>query len=556
MPHTKYDPREISHRTLVDVPVAREQLVLSTLLSGNREKLLQELRRRLEKFLPSDYYSMILFDPKGRERTERYVDAFLMALSGDLEYFIKDQQMIGYKRAIEGYPLEAVLSFAITFKNVVQDFISQHNARAGEDDRRISMDEVFYLHSILDHSYYLLSRSYLITRDEIIDERRRQLHDLQAFAGDVVPVLEDEMLWNPLLDGVENIFHLKARLIREPGGSELFTGPRVSKALGSLSEKHPAREILELARKSNEPMAQTPEGEIQPFGDQPDQKDFLYICLPLASRPRQGKVFLLLHDQGRLFPFERFDKNLLSQLVYFAGSVLVNCGMVSELAEKREYLSNLTGILFDIQEKERKRIAADIHDVITQALSGIGFKLILCQELLEKQPRRLEEELNRLVDNVNEALHHSRHIVSDLRPTILDNLGLVAALKKIANAFEENSGVEIEFISPPHLELAPGASIAIFRILQESLHNIRKHAAASHVWAKLELPPDGRLEMTIEDDGKGFEPRQRTQGLGLMLIRERAENLGGQLLLRSSPGDGTTVKVMLPLAGEKRNGPN
>jgi len=534
-----------------EVQPARAYFVLRSLLRDNKERLLEELRWRLEQYLPSDYYNMILFDPKGRQRTEEYYDAFLTALEGDLASFIKDQEMIGYRRAIEGYPVEGVLGFTLTFKTVIRDFIGQYNLQAQSREQRISVDEVFYLHGILDHSYYSLSRSYLKTRDEIIDKRRRQLNDLHVFASEVISVLKEEMLWHPLVKGAENLFRLKAMLILEPGDPDDLSGPDASRCIGTPLDEHLTTELTVMVRSGGLAMAVTPGGSFQPFGDRTGRKDFLCICLPLPGRSRQGKVNLLLHDRGRPFVFERFDQDLLSHLTYFTGSVLVNCGMVSELAEKREYLSNLTAILFDIQENERKRIAADIHDVITQALSGIGFKLVLCQELMERQPQRLEEELGRLVDHVNEALHHSRHIVSNLRPNILDNLGIVVALKKIVNDFEESAGVETAFSSPPHIDLASGTDISIFRILQESLHNIRKHARASQVRVDLKVCPYGKLEMIIEDDGQGFDPGQPARGLGLMLMRERAEKSGGSLHLKSSPGAGATVKVVLPLCGDK-----
>jgi signal transduction histidine kinase len=548
--------QSIPHSPPGEFPSAKDYYVLHSILSANKERLLDDLRGRLEKYLPSDYYTMILFDPKGRQRTEEYFDIFLVALDGDLASFIKDQEMIGYKRAIEGYPLEGVLSFTLTFKSVIRDFINQYNLQTQNREQLISVDEVFYLHSILDYSYYSLSRFYLITRDEIIEKRRRQINDLHVFAGEVVSILNEEMLWEPLVKWAENLFQLKAQLVFESDDPDSLAGAGRTKSVGSLLEEHIAAELMARVRDSKLAMAVTPDKKLQPFEDQSDQRDFACICFPLPSRARQGKVNLLLHDQGKPFVFERFDQNLLSQLVYFSGSVLVNCGMVSELAEKREYLSNLTAILFDIQENERKRIAADIHDVITQALSGIGLKLILCQELMEKQPQRLEEELSRLVDNVNEALRHSRHIISNLRPAILDNLGIVTALKKTANDFAESTKVEIEFNAPQRIDLTPGADISIFRILQESLHNIRKHAGAGRVRISLKIRPHRILEMIVEDNGKGFDPGRRTRGLGLMLMRERAENLGGSFHLKSSLGNGTTVKVVLPLDGEKRNGAN
>lgn len=528
--------------------------MLLALLVANKEKLLEELRLRLQAYLPSEYYSMILFNPKGRQRTRKYFDAFFRALGGDLASFIKDQELIGYKRAIEGYPLEGVLGFTLSFKSVLWDFIGKHNLAAASEKQRISVDEVFYLHSILDQSYYSLSRSFIITRDEIINKRRKQLHELHVFAGEVVSIFNEELLWEPVMRGVESLFGLRVQVILEARDSYSLSAPETPKTLGSPLKKPFAQELIALARDKNQALAATPSKSFISFEDQANQEDYVSICLPLPSHSRQGKLLLLLHDRGRPFTFERFDKNLLFQFVYFTSSVLVNCSMVSELAEKREYLSSLTSTLFKIQENERKRIAADIHDVLTQALSGIGFKLILCQELMEKQPQRLGEELTRLVQNVNEALRHSRLLVSNLRPTILDNLGIVAALNKTVNDFEENSGVEIEFVSPPHIDLPPGADISIFRILQESLHNIIKHARASQVRVKISVGPDRRLEMIVDDDGDGFDPSQQVSGLGLMLMRERASNMNGSLHLKSSPGNGTTVKVVLPLGGEKRDG--
>ncbi|MCF8042747.1 MAG: sensor histidine kinase [Desulfarculaceae bacterium] len=530
--------------------------MLLALLIANREKLLEELRRRLEGCLPSEYYFMILFNPKGRQRTRKYFDAFFRALGGDLASFIKDQELIGYKRAVEGYPLEGVLGFTLSFKSVLWDFIGKHNRDALSEDQRISVDEVFYLHSILDQSYYSLSRSFIITRDEIINKRRKQLHELHVFAGEVVSIFDEQLLWEPVMRGVESLFGLRVQVILEPRDTYSLAPPETPRTLGSPLKNPLAKELVCLARDKNQALAATPSKSFVSFEDRASQDDYLCVCLPVPSHSRQGKVLLLLHDQGEPFTFERFDRNLLSQFVYFTGSVLVNCSMVSELAEKREYLSSLTSTLFTIQENERKRIAADIHDVLTQALSGIGFKLILCQELMDKQPQRLGEELTRLVHNVNEALRHSRHLVSNLRPTILDNLGIVAALNKTVNDFEESSGVDIEFSSPPHIDLPTGADISIFRILQESLHNIMKHANANQVRVDLTVRPDRKLEMLIDDDGDGFDPRRRVSGLGLMLMRERAVNLGGEMHLKSSPGNGTIIKIVLPVGGDRRNGPD
>jgi len=226
--------------------------------------------------------------------------------------------------------------------------------------------------------------------------------------------------------------------------------------------------------------------------------------------------------------------------------------MFSELAYKQKESNNLTRKLISIQEKERKKIAADIHDTLTQTLTAIGYKALLCQELIEKDPSRVYEELNRLTLDINRALKQSRQMITNLRPRILDDLGILAVFTRVLNGFQEDTGIRVNFRAPKDIDMSPELSEAFFRILQESLNNIKKHAKALKVDIYLGFIDKNQVCLKVKDDGQGFnilEYNQRIEysGLGLLTIRERVEELGGQFTIVSSKGEGCQINVATPL---------
>jgi two-component system sensor histidine kinase DegS len=215
-------------------------------------------------------------------------------------------------------------------------------------------------------------------------------------------------------------------------------------------------------------------------------------------------------------------------------------------------LRGLTARLISVQEEERKKIAADIHDVLTQALTGIGYKALYCMEIAEKDIDRLHRELELLTETINEALRQSRQIINNLRPHILDDIGVIAAFRKLIKDFEEKFGIDARFRHPETLRIDPDKGIALFRILQEALHNARRHAAADAVDVDLRIEQREQLVMTVADNGRGFDPHQRNRnrrrpGLGLLTMRERAEDLGGTFTMDARPGAGCRIVVRVPL---------
>jgi signal transduction histidine kinase len=190
----------------------------------------------------------------------------------------------------------------------------------------------------------------------------------------------------------------------------------------------------------------------------------------------------------------------------------------------------LSAQLLQAQEEERRAIARELHDEVGQALSGV---------LLEAAAPTLRKQLEEAVDSV-------RRIALSLRPSMLDDLGLVAALEWQPREVGNRSGLDIEVCADESAgELPEAQRTCIFRVAQEALRNCARHSGATRVRIALERVNPG-VTLAIDDNGKGFRAG-RTRGLGLLGMEERVSQLGGTLRLRSEPGRGTTVLAELPL---------
>ncbi|RDV84069.1 sensor histidine kinase [Ammonifex thiophilus] len=228
-----------------------------------------------------------------------------------------------------------------------------------------------------------------------------------------------------------------------------------------------------------------------------------------------------------------------------------------ELADNwREMLSRqeLALKVLEVQEEERRRVAREIHDGPAQVMANVVLRVEYCLKLMEKRPEALGEELRALQELVREGLQEVRKIIYDLRPMALDDLGLVAALRRYLEDFRAARGLETDFVLLGRERRLPATQeAAIFRIVQEALSNVAKHAAASRVLVKLEFGPR-RLNLVVKDDGRGFVPEKvlgERRGFGLWSMKERAELLGGELGVFSNPGQGTVITLSVPLAGEE-----
>lgn len=204
------------------------------------------------------------------------------------------------------------------------------------------------------------------------------------------------------------------------------------------------------------------------------------------------------------------------------------------------------------QEEERRRIARGIHDGPAQSLANIVLMAEYCQRLLHVRPEDLEKELDQLKKFTRKNLEDIRKILFDLRPMDLDDLGLVAALKRIVAEFQDKTGIKVKFTQlGQEMRYAPALEVAIFRIIQEALNNVRKHAQAAQVDVTLEMRPLMISAMVI-DDGVGFRLTENTgaESFGLRGMKEWAELLEGSVTIQTAPGEGTKVAIKIPVNEE------
>ena len=202
--------------------------------------------------------------------------------------------------------------------------------------------------------------------------------------------------------------------------------------------------------------------------------------------------------------------------------------------------------------QERNRIAREIHDGLLQSLVQKRLRLSVCLKLLEREPERVRRELESVLESLRHDIQDVRHSILALRPVHIEERGLEDALRSFAKEFAEETGLDLDLklnVSAKR-PIPPKLQTALFRITQEALNNVRKHARARRVW--IELWTEGEsVTLRVQDDGQGFQlkpvvRRPGLRGVGLSSMRERAEAAGGTLLVESEPGRGTTVTAILP----------
>ncbi len=200
------------------------------------------------------------------------------------------------------------------------------------------------------------------------------------------------------------------------------------------------------------------------------------------------------------------------------------------------------------QEDERARIARELHDEIAQLLSAFSLELgALRSTVRQPDTNRRVDHLQSLSRQMGQSLYR---LVRDLRPAQLDDLGLVPALRSFVSQDCPPKGLQVDLdVSGDPVRLDPLVETAIYRVVQEALNNVGRHSGTSHARVKLDYDNE-ELTLRVSDDGVGFDPSEQfspPRGWGLAGMRERVESLGGQLALRSAPGQGTTVEVVFPL---------
>jgi signal transduction histidine kinase len=226
---------------------------------------------------------------------------------------------------------------------------------------------------------------------------------------------------------------------------------------------------------------------------------------------------------------------------------------IEELRQSKEELQQFGAAAQETRELEKGRIARELHDELGQSLTMLRMDVAWCKANLRDGDAGVAAKLERMETMLKGTVAATRRIASDLRPLMLDDLGLVPALEWLVQNMSQRAGIACDFtIDDPGLVLPPAHSTAIFRIVQEALTNIAKHAGATRAEVAVRQHEES-VRITIHDDGVGFatdDPR-KPSSYGLLGLRERATLLRGTATIRSEPGAGTAIAIELPLPGRK-----
>jgi len=228
-----------------------------------------------------------------------------------------------------------------------------------------------------------------------------------------------------------------------------------------------------------------------------------------------------------------------------------NARLFDEVLAGRGQLQVLSQRLIEAQETERRRVSRDLHEQAGQSLTALKIGLELMQADLRADSEKSHQSLQEAVTLTNQTLEQIRLLAQDLRPPELDVVGLDPTLEDYCHDFAEHARLSIDYAGTELPELPDAVTICFYRVLQEALTNVAKHAHASHVWVALRCDAD-TLSLSVEDDGQGFDAptevsvSRQSRGIGLVGMRERLELLRGRLEIKSRPGQGTRLVAYAP----------
>ena len=276
---------------------------------------------------------------------------------------------------------------------------------------------------------------------------------------------------------------------------------------------------------------------------------------PLMKRPGKSgsKIQVLLHaSDGSQMPVQ-ISLRLLARNGFKHAPIGMVVTDLTAARRNEELLRALSHRLVQAQEAERGRVALELHDHITQLLCAVLVRSQMLADKLSARDGTSKSEAIKLREMLGHTAEEVERISRNLRPSVLDELGLIPVLRDTSTQFAKRTGISVKLACVQLTARLPAdAELTLYRILQEALENVEKHARARHVTVGLTKQGDN-VQLTIRDDGIGFDPvhlparRKARSGLGLLSMRERATYVGGDLNVKSALGTGTTILAQIPL---------
>ena len=322
-------------------------------------------------------------------------------------------------------------------------------------------------------------------------------------------------------------------------------------------EENPGPQMLgkgltEYVLRKEKPLLASPEvfnklekkGEVASIG--PSSIDWLGVPLKIQDKTI-GVLVVQSYTEGIRYSEE--DKNILVFISNQIAMVIDRMRAEEELLSSKIELQKLAAHMQVVTEQERGLIASELHDEVGQALTGLKMDIFVIKNKISKDQKEIPSEFERMENLIDDTIGKLRKIYSDLRPNLLEHFGVGEAMSQHCKDFQEQSGIKCTYFqNPEEIILDENRSIALYRIMQGAINNIKWHSRATKVNIRLE-EKGPNLKLTIKDNGIGIKEKQikSSDSFGLIGMRERARYLGGELKIKGIPDKGTTVMLEIPI---------
>jgi signal transduction histidine kinase len=374
----------------------------------------------------------------------------------------------------------------------------------------------------------------------VLEDLQRGLEALSNLSGQLQRGGAEHEVVRPLLDGTMRLSGVRGTAMYSSGTRRFVDGAGLCAGWTGTVPSGAAEQAIQRALVSGRPeqaMRGTDSGAPYAYA----------TALPVFRGDAISGALLIVGDARD--PFAALDTRFLVALGQQVGAALENAALDRRLAARTTELERLAGRMIHQHEDERRRLSRELHDETAQVFAAVKLELGLVREraAAEQGPR-----LDRALELIDTGIRSIRNVTNDLRPSLLDELGLVPALRALVADLDGRGDLAIAFEAPPALpSLAPDVELALFRALQEALANAVRHAGASRVDVNLGIA-DGHVELVIADDGRGLtsgmrlDDFERNGHMGLAGMRERVVGLGGSIAVESARTGGVRLVVRVP----------